>query len=82
MPGAAAAALERLAAAGVRRVQLSASQVTLRPRELDRSGRRDLLILLRRLELSAGGLDAWVPTARLNTPLQLAPLPLPLAKAG
>src|SRR2546426_244768 len=62
------AALERLAAAGFRRVQLSASQETLRPRELDRSGRRDLLILLRRLELSAGGLDAWVPPARLRDP--------------
>ena len=39
------------------RVQLSAAQAGLRPRELDRSARRDLLATLRRRELAVAGID-------------------------
>lgn len=56
-------AFERLAAMGFRHVQLSASQDGLRPRELDRSARRDLLATMRRHELSVGGIDIWIPAA-------------------
>src|SRR5262249_50109421 len=41
--------------------QLDAAAPGLRPRELDRSGRRDLAALLRRLELAFSGLDLWIP---------------------
>ncbi len=56
-------ALERLAALGLRHVQLSATQGGLRPRDLDRSARRDLAAILRRHELAVSGIDAWIPAA-------------------
>jgi sugar phosphate isomerase/epimerase len=62
------AGLERLAGLGYRRVQLSAAQETLRPRELDRSGRRELASLLRRLDLAPAGLDVPLAAARLLDP--------------
>jgi sugar phosphate isomerase/epimerase len=46
---------------GYRAVQLDATMPGLRARELDRSGRRDLAALLRRLELGLSGLDLWIP---------------------
>ncbi len=55
------AALERLAAMGFRYVQLSATQSGLRPRELGRSARRDLLVRMRRLQMRISGLDLWIP---------------------
>ncbi len=61
-------AIDRLAGLGFRAVQLSASQPGLRPRELDRSGRRDLKTRLSRLELTLAGLDLWVPDAHLRDP--------------
>jgi len=60
--------LDRLARMGFRSVQLSATQPGLRPRELDRSGRRDLLARLRRLQLPAAGLDLWIPAAHFTDP--------------
>ena len=54
-------AISQLSDAGFRAAQLSASQPGLRPRELDQSGRRDLLATLRRREVSASGIDAWIP---------------------
>ncbi|MCA9290191.1 MAG: hypothetical protein KDA25_03620 [Phycisphaerales bacterium] len=54
-------ALNRLAAAGYRYVQLSATMPGLRPRELDGSARRGLVSALRRLELIPSGLDLWIP---------------------
>ncbi|MHC4766506.1 MAG: hypothetical protein ACYTF2_15530 [Planctomycetota bacterium] len=60
--------LDRVAQMGFRSVQLSAAQPGLRPRELDRSGRRDLLARLRRLQLPAGGLDLWIPAAHFTDP--------------
>ena len=55
------AALARLADMGFRYVQLSATQSGLRPRELGRSARRDLLVRMRRLQLQISGLDLWIP---------------------
>jgi hypothetical protein len=46
---------------GFRSVQLSAAQPGLRPRELDRSGRRDLLARLSRLQMPAAGLESGWP---------------------
>jgi len=45
----------------VRWVQLDATHPAMRPRDLDRSARRDLAATLRRLELSCCGLDMFVP---------------------
>jgi sugar phosphate isomerase/epimerase len=56
---------------GFRSVQLSAAQPGLRPRELDRSGRRDLLARLRRLQLPAAGLDLWIPAAHFTDPARV-----------
>jgi sugar phosphate isomerase/epimerase len=53
-------AFDRLREMGFRHVQLSATQPGLRPRELDRSARRDLLAVLRRRELSVSGVDLWI----------------------
>ena len=63
--------LDRLAVCGFRAVQLSASQPGLRPRELDRSGRRDLAGRLRRLALVAAGVDLWIPRAQLLDPARV-----------
>ncbi len=62
------AALDRLASLAFRAVQLSASQPGMRPRELDRSGRRDLLGRLRSLAIAPAGLDLWIPEAHLRDP--------------
>ncbi len=53
--------LEWAAANGFRWVTLDAATPGFRPRELDRSGRRDLAALLRRLELGLMGIDLWIP---------------------
>ena len=64
-------ALDGLARMGFRSVQLSAAQPGLRPRELDRSGRRDLLTRLRRLRMPAAGLDLWIPTEHFLDPARV-----------
>lgn len=46
---------------GARGVHLDGALAGLRPRELDRSARRDLASLLRRLDLAFTGLDLWIP---------------------
>lgn len=46
---------------GIRGVQIDAAAAGVRPRELDRSGRRDLAALLRRSELACSGLDLFIP---------------------
>lgn len=50
-----------LSARGVSGVQLDAMSSGLRPRELDRSARRDLASVLRRFELELSGVDLWIP---------------------
>lgn len=61
-------ALERLAEMGFRHVQLSATQPGLRPRDLDRSARRDLRGKLNRLQIGVGGLDLWIPPGHFSQP--------------
>ena len=53
--------IEWAGARGVRRIHLDATCQGIRPRELDRSARRDVASLLRRLRLGLGGIEAWIP---------------------
>lgn len=62
------ALVEWAARLGFRFIQLDATLNGLRPRDLDRSARRDLAALLRRLELSLCGLDLWIPPAHFTDP--------------
>lgn len=62
------AVLDRLRAAGLPAVQLSAVQPGLRPRELDRSARRDLVAALARREMTISGIDLWIPPAHFHDP--------------
>ena len=62
------AGLRVVAGMGVPGVQISAGQAGTRPRELDGSGRRDLLVAVRRLELEVVGVDAWLDPATLLEP--------------
>jgi sugar phosphate isomerase/epimerase len=57
------AAIEWAAGLGYRAVQLDGAAAGVRARDLDRSGRRDLAALLRRLQLGFSGLDLWIPPA-------------------
>ena len=61
-------ALQLLADAGFHHVQLSAALPGMRPRDLDRSARRDLLARLRRIELTAVGVDLWIPEEHFTAP--------------
>lgn len=61
------AGLEIAAGLPVRAVQVSARQTGTRPRDLDRSGRRDLVVSARRRELAIAGVDAWFPADDLLT---------------
>ncbi|TVQ30088.1 MAG: sugar phosphate isomerase/epimerase [Phycisphaeraceae bacterium] len=49
-------------------VQIDAAAPGLRPREFDRSARRDLGALLRRLELAFAGLDLFIPPEHFTRP--------------
>ncbi len=60
--------LEVAASLPVRGVQISAMQPGTRPRDLDRSGRRDLVAAARRRELGIAGVDLWSPTEDLLSP--------------
>lgn len=62
------ATLQLLANAGFHHVQLSAALPGMRPRDLDRSARRDLLARLRRIELTAVGVDLWIPEEHFTQP--------------
>jgi sugar phosphate isomerase/epimerase len=62
------AAIEWAAAVGARAVQLDATAAGVRARDLDRSGRRDLASLLRRLQLTFSGLDLWIPPEHFLDP--------------
>ena len=53
---------------GLRGVQLSSGQPGTRPRDLDRSGRRDLLATARRHELEISGIDVWIPLEAMLDP--------------
>jgi hypothetical protein len=53
---------------GLRAVQLDAAYPGTRPRELDRSGRRDLIATLRRGALGLSGLDLFIPPEHFLKP--------------
>jgi hypothetical protein len=61
-------AMNRLHEMGFRFVQLSAMQPGVKPRELDRSARRDLLATMRRHELEPSGIDLWIPSEHFIEP--------------
>src|SRR5688572_964638 len=61
-------AFDRLRSMEFRSVQLSATHPGLRPRELDKSARRDLLATLRRNELEPSGIHLWIPSADFDDP--------------
>lgn len=63
LAGEAIEALEAISNMGYRAAQLSATQVGTRPRDLDISGRKDLVVRLRRFGLTCAGLDLWIPPA-------------------
>ncbi len=53
--------IDAAARLGFRAVVLDATAPGLRPRDLDRSSRRDLASVLRRQELAFAGLELWIP---------------------
>ena len=60
--------LERIAMAGVQAVQLSTDRPGIRPDDLDRSGRQDLRVAVRRRELRLAGLDHGFDPGELLSP--------------
>lgn len=54
--------------AGYHAVQLNAAAPGVRPRELDRSARRDVAALLRRNGLVSSGIDLFIPPSHLTDP--------------
>lgn len=67
-PDGARAAIRWTTGLGVRYIQLDATHPDLRPRDLNRSARRDLAALLRRAELACSGLDLWIPPEHFLSP--------------
>ncbi len=63
--------IEWAARIGARRVVLDATMPGVRPRELDRSARRDLASVLRRLGLDFAGIDLWIPPTHMVAPAHL-----------
>jgi len=68
LPGSPRERLETAHALGARAVVLDVTLPGLRPRELDRSARRGLFALLRRLELRLDGVDLPIPPAHFTDP--------------
>ncbi len=66
------AAIEWVARSGYRGIQLDVTAPGVRPREFDRSGRRDIATLLRRLGLNLSGLDLWIPSEHFVDPAHQA----------
>jgi len=61
--------LKSIASTGeFRFVQLSAALPEMRPRDLDRSARRDLKARLKRMELIPSGFDLWIPPEHFCDP--------------
>ncbi len=62
------ALIDEATALGFSAIQLDATAQDLRPRDLDRSSRRDIAALLRRSGAHATGLDLWIPSAHFASP--------------
>jgi len=60
--------LEWAAQTGWRSIQLDGAMRGLRARELDRSARRDLASVLRRVQLGFSGVDLWIPPEHFTDP--------------
>ncbi len=61
-------AFERIAEQGFRYVQLSGGMTGMRPRDLDRSARRDLKVRMQRCDLTPSGIDLWIPVDHFTDP--------------
>lgn len=61
-------AMQQIAELGFDAIQLDATMQGLRPRELDGTARRDLVAILRRTGLRAGGLDFFIPADHYTDP--------------
>jgi len=61
-------ALSRIAEQGFSAVQLDATLPGLRPRELDKTARRDLTVTAKRLGLSIAGIDFFIPAEHYSDP--------------
>lgn len=59
-------AVDWAAQAGFRGVTLDGTAPGVRPRELDRSARRDLAASMRRVGLASAGVDLWIPPEHLD----------------
>jgi len=55
--------------AGFAAVQLNAAAPGIRPRDLDRSARRDLAAIIRREGLDLSGADLWIPPEHFTDPV-------------
>ena len=64
-------AFSRIAEAGFRSVQLDAALSGVRPRELDSTGRRDLIATARRAGLAISGIDLFIPRSHYTDPQQV-----------
>jgi sugar phosphate isomerase/epimerase len=62
------AIFERASALGFRALALDATRRGLRPRDLDRSARRDLAAALRRAQLQLAGVDLFIPPEHFSDP--------------
>ena len=60
--------IEWAAGAGFRAIMLDSARAGIRPRDLDRSARRGLASLLRRLELRLAGAELWIPSEHYASP--------------
>jgi len=65
-------AIAWLSELGLRGAQLSATDAATRPRDLDRSARRDLRATLARHELACSGIDFFIPTAHYTDPANVS----------
>jgi sugar phosphate isomerase/epimerase len=66
------AAIAWVASLGVPSIQLDASLDGIRPRQLDRSARRDLAATLRRHGLALAGVDLWIPPEHFTDAARVA----------
>lgn len=60
--------IEWAESAGFRSIVLDAARPGIRPRDLDRSARRGLASVLRRLELRLAGIELWIPASHYASP--------------
>lgn len=64
-------AFSLIAEAGLASVQMDATLSGVRPRELDSTGRRDLIATARRAGISITGIDLFIPRAHYTDPQQV-----------